>query len=1433
MSTLDNSSAEQLWYTWSDVGLSTIHAGFRIRAASQGLSEIYSERVKSIDRYMRYVLPPGTDRFAITPDMAPVCLAFIRTDWNDEYILVHKNYVGEDGVGRLGNFFVHVIALEELSQYFSAEDAIWLWGSDIWETQDNPLALDRRSNKLETVPLKRLQSEISNFQPNFAQVRQYLPFLIEAYLSRKDRYPLYIAAPAHDSTMIAYLIAGLINCLPRQLMAGLTFSTYEPDVTKATMEIIGTSWIATPGKEVEASPIFSSQFYYEKLAVNCYTKEHSPLQGHPQIIYKPLAADFANYATECLLTDNVEQLYELIEQSEKRQQLDVDTFLRMYYNDIANTESIVEADIDRDLADPYLHLDRLCNRNFRKSIIERAGKNRQWSENQLQPRLRALREQSQREYVALLSKHSSVAISAEQKQISNSSLQGPRKRSKDKATTQTKKNQLTLAEALALLSERAISDSVDAMKKVGARGETVPNQSGEDAFDRQKKTETVVSLLSLMDCCLIPQNSLEVWRQLFDKIATNRNATSFLTANWEIFFWLLGKWDTIFPLQPEYDNAIHPVLIVSWNQLGEFLKLNLRQRHRQWNVIAVERLIKDPSPTPQIAYRLEQNYSREINDLLEQLLQETNFTTATSFVIRLIENSYPIKSQIAAPIEELLAQLIHNPQFWTDAKNLVIILTHSGYTGTASYQNLVESLLGSLLTQMQTNGHELFNVLVDCGYPRKKNLVDLLLRSSISQVNLVSILERVYRTPEELNGFFINDGSKYLSTHEQVRAMVSLYQKLLPLPQRLERLFVLLSTTPDGRTILDENTILELINITPLAGYESAEILKRYGKGYLQEFKQTPQLANKVVQWYIQLVKLGYHDRLKLLFTLFTSTTDYNLLETLLTSAQLSLGESQEFFRQYSSLPRYFPFFYQSSTTIALFSRLAQQANNLVASGHDELAMEKMHLLFAWLQPSQSQSPLTYQTVEKILQGASLTPNEQIAFLERYGEGYLSLYPRSPLLKEFVSTYINALTGDWLIRTETKSFFIFLTRKYQRLDLDTSVQDRIQWWMIIDSYFTFPDTRPEVLTNLTRALFTLALPNHSTFTLRLAAAFVFCVRKSDDLSNIMFYMQQVPKLQVVQMLYVIAEQVAAQYRQQQALVRLIPYLSFALSNKPESFIQNKEEHQHFRYVFLDTLLHYVNVLDIHKWKELSTLLTQYVTQYRLSREVLEQWQDYLKGLQLLDILQSSEGIENGVATPVAQPQPSSPVSANGTKRPSWFARLRHFHFKSDPSDYQKAKKDLEGALRSRKVDLIADVWTQYGAIIDTSHPEQIAQDKREQIAASLDLVLCCRDAAKSSTFSPELAKEIVRVNRSIEAYNLQPSSIQNEYINKARNLIDVQSTGYSNQSSTSSPSGPLAGQNSSVSARQTPQGPNPILLRSPSGPTKFDIDDDSKPGKRK
>src|SRR6185312_7190662 len=120
------------------------------------------------------------------------------------------------------------------------------------------------------------------------------------------------------------------------------------------------------------------------------------------------------------------------------------------------------------------------------------------------------------------------------------------------------------------------------------------------------------------------------------------------------------------------DTAIRPLLVIPWSRLGKFLQLKLRERHQQWNVFAVESLIQDTSLTSQIVQELAQSYSREINDLLAQLLQEPIPTNAAYFAIRLIEQGHAVQSQFAALIESLLGQLIRNPQQWTNAREVIV-----------------------------------------------------------------------------------------------------------------------------------------------------------------------------------------------------------------------------------------------------------------------------------------------------------------------------------------------------------------------------------------------------------------------------------------------------------------------------------------------------------------------------------------------------------------------------------------------------------------------------------------------------------------------------------------------------------------------------------------------------------------------------------------
>ena len=569
-----NSPVEQLWYTWSDVGLSTIHAGFRIRAASPGLTEIYSERVKNIERNMRYVLPPGTDR-SITPDMAPVGLAFIRSDWNGEYLLIHKKYIGEDGVGRQGNFFAHALALGE-NREFSTEDAIWQWEDAIWKTDSE--SLNGRSTSLQPLSINEVYNTKSRFKPeNFRQVQDALQFVIEAYLMRKSRsIPIYIAAPANQVAKIPTIIAGLTNCLPAQLINGLTFSTYEPDITKTTAEIVGTSWIPTPGTNQDATAVLPQSAYLDKLAINCETQNHSNLQSHPQVLYNQLAANFAAFAAENLAMGSVEQLYSLRDYAEKSRTLDIGLFLEMYRSEVADTEAMDERGIEKYL-NSDLGAEWLAQKSSRKKVIDRVITNPLWGGGRLKDILLSLRGQAATTaQPAGRIGTSTLSIDSEQMASVASPEIRPRRRN-SKGSAQTRKPPITLADALALLAKSMVPEVKKYM--AGSRSSQVGNLSSEH------RLLIVTTLITLMDSCLLPQDPTEVWKQLFEAIEGSKSAIAYLATEWPVQSRLLKIWNNIFP--SDWEGS--PLLRIPWSRLGDFLRLGLHTRHPQWIVFPIPR----------------------------------------------------------------------------------------------------------------------------------------------------------------------------------------------------------------------------------------------------------------------------------------------------------------------------------------------------------------------------------------------------------------------------------------------------------------------------------------------------------------------------------------------------------------------------------------------------------------------------------------------------------------------------------------------------------------------------------------------------------------------------------------------------------------------------------------------------------------------------
>ena len=879
MTDSNNSPIEQLWYTWSDIGVSTIHAGFHIRAASPGLTEIYGERVRSMERYMRYTLPAGTNARDLTPAMAPVGLTFTRSEWNNEYILVHKNYLGKDGVGRSGNFFVHVLALGENSD-FSTEDAIWLWGSDIWKTTDQ--GLDRRITRLDHLSIQDIEKTTNHFRPEqFRQVQDALQFVIAAYLMRKNRTnPIYIAAPANQASNIASIIAGLTNCLPAQLLAGLTFSTYEPDITKATTEIVGTSWIPISGQE--AALIFPTGWYRDRLAINCETREKSNLQGHPQIIYDPLAADFAAYAAECLAAGTVELLYSLREYVDTSNSLDIALFLQLYHNQIVNTGSMDEIWIEK-----YLNSDLCTNwlsqKSSRKKVIDRVIANLPWSTGSLYNILLALRERAERE--------SAIAAQTTQAEIANipaasidpdrvASVPSPEVepgKEKNKGSLKKRRSRpATLTDALALLARNMIPETVRRMEQAISANST----------ERRRLLDEIMVLLRLMDACILPQDPREVWKQLFGAIEGSTQAISFLRSEWPIHSWLLKVWHNTFLPNSQDDDRMRPLLLIPWSRLDDFLRLGLQNRHPQWVAFLVQELVTDPATlTPQIVKELE--HSREIEALLTMLAQNRYPIEETSLIIRLIEKGYPINSTLEQHIEPLLEVLNRANHLQRTAKDLVVALIRAGYTVTDRYERHVIALVRNLLTTAPQAGHELVVILIQYDFPRSW-LVDLLVKGSGS--DLLAIIQYIYPKPEDQNRFFLQEGSRYLRHEEYVQSMLALYQRLLPIAGRLERLFILLDA------ISDQAKILSLLKLTtPLDTHEWEAILRRYGKRYLQ----LPELAAMIISIFAAFIDAGSSN--DLLFSILPEQAADHDLEQLLTAAKLTPQQQARFLEEYGT----------------------------------------------------------------------------------------------------------------------------------------------------------------------------------------------------------------------------------------------------------------------------------------------------------------------------------------------------------------------------------------------------------------------------------------------------------------------------------------------------------------------------------------------------
>lgn len=397
---------EQLWYAWSKTGLGH-NVGLQPRAASAGLREINSKRYQEFRNYLNYYLPDGSDGFTSTHDTAPVTLAFLDiskdatpTNYKNTHTVMRKVYKGLDEYGRPGNFFIHLA--DNLKEDFVASDAIDLWASQFWQVSDtdNPPPPDHSlrqllDSDLFTGPLDIRRSYRYEL-PRYENVlKQYLPYVIQAFLSLKPTQKLYIQAPPDQ---VALLVWGLAHSLPNSLQQklNLTFSTYEKDVSRFPARVVGTcrAMVLAKNNRGGAQQLLPANAFSgigPALALDCDNKRAADLSKIEMAPATATAlAEYAQKATARLLNGEAVWLAEKLALASKQKIVDVVAFLSFIKTHI-DEKPLEMAEVDAKLHNPKQAAHDLSGQNTRTSFLRHYKAQPKWRKEGALPALTNLR----------------------------------------------------------------------------------------------------------------------------------------------------------------------------------------------------------------------------------------------------------------------------------------------------------------------------------------------------------------------------------------------------------------------------------------------------------------------------------------------------------------------------------------------------------------------------------------------------------------------------------------------------------------------------------------------------------------------------------------------------------------------------------------------------------------------------------------------------------------------------------------------------------------------------------------------------------------------------------------------------------------------------------------------------------------------------------
>lgn len=1045
---VQNSNIQQLWYTWSDVGLDTIRAGFRIRAASEGLSDIIDEHVKNLDRYQRYSLPQDANP-ATSLKIAPVCLSFIVTE--QERILVHKEYTGKDAVGRYGVFFIHL--LDNLPENFSARDAILLWGLDFWQNSDASLRKkDPFSTSLPPISCENWEKWINSLRkerdkkpwegididPQHAQwIEKQLSYLVWTYLIKKPYIDsatelegpeqIYIAAPDND---IALLISGLTHGLPEQLVKNLTFSTYESDVAEATTEIVGTCWLSVPGarQDPHVASLLPDEYYYEKLAMNCYTGWQTQIENHPLVKYRPFAQQCAQHAVQYFLYGDME--YEaFLDDTKESPNLTIDEFLRRYEREIVRAQDPSREDIEAVLSsfDDLYAARMLSKEGYRKGVLKFALSIPEWWSDFASTRLENLHQRS--------------------------------------------KGTPKLAQALSRLARYALPYAVN-IARAGVVQADVP--APQETLTPAQAFAIIIELISTI---APPEADPHVWIALLESLRTIPNVFVFLNRYWNFYAKLMGIWARLLPLplsEKDY-KLVHPLLSpLSWDRFGDFLALNFPL---DWNERVTATLVSQ-SPSllnRDIVSNLEQKFHPFIENLLRQLSQDSRLFSQQGTIHQLPKGAQPWST--AAKLFKILVASHYGQKL-----SLLFLLLDSAM---GQQENNVERLLKDaqlsvfkdVVALLKRYGSQylpssgknaktilrMFDELAKSDDPLVKvSKMDVLLTwlashqlshwldlSPIGEEHLAMLLTTARMDVKESEEFFRRYGQKYIRLYPWSATLIDLFDRYARTPGdlRMHLLFIWLNLP------LQQSTFEQVLWAAHLQKEERIRFIEQYGELHLSHYPESQVLLNYVLK-YLEYIQTADIDIFLNDFSPEMPSAPERFLWFLFNWTPLDPSPKPMIYNWYlvANFVRK-PAFLNKDITESIGRLLntpdipAEKRDKLIKRfavaciENEQVLIYGMHILYGMLTPL---NPLFWQTLQEIAESARDGIRERryartlyIAIIH-FALTFKTVFPSEATQEDFVQDFLETLlqgisqkTFKWL-NSEAKKWPVELATGWQR-----------------------------------------------------------------------------------------------------------------------------------------------------------------------------------------------------------------------------------------------------------------------------------------------------------------------------------------------------------------------------------------------------------------